>query len=218
MFRRKRRRQIVGSCSLLGIRLCNLKIYISSFFECDYHEHCHIHDHDHHHHHHISVMELGHLLTRSGLTYPEVSSKVYHDSLCHLGSNISLPWVIYFEAFYLHIESSFSCIPVICPKLLLFLTPLQTTESQRYNCFTRNGGNDIPKYAGPEAKGSNPTTGLTLLWACNPFRGNFNHWQVSWKLNQIITEHALTTSVQKTKPMNIVIDLKPPFLQEHRCW
>jgi len=28
-----------------------------------------------HHHHNISVMELGHLLTRSGLTYPEVSSK-----------------------------------------------------------------------------------------------------------------------------------------------
>jgi hypothetical protein len=24
-------------------------------------------------------MELGHLLTRSGLTYPEVSSNVYHD-------------------------------------------------------------------------------------------------------------------------------------------
>jgi len=33
-------------------------------------------------HHHISVMELGHLLTRSGLTYPEVSSKVCHDSFC----------------------------------------------------------------------------------------------------------------------------------------
>jgi len=28
----------------------------------------------------ISFMELGHLLTRSCLTYPEVSSKVYHDS------------------------------------------------------------------------------------------------------------------------------------------
>ena len=54
-----------------------------------------------------------------------------------------------------------------------------TTESQRYNCFTRNGGNAIPKHAGPEAKGSNPTTGLTLLWARNPFRGSFNHWQVS---------------------------------------
>jgi hypothetical protein len=25
------------------------------------------------------------------------------------------------------------------------------------------------------------TTGLTLLWARNPFRGNFNHWQVSQK-------------------------------------
>jgi hypothetical protein len=39
-------------------------------------------------------------------------------------------------------------------------------------------GNEI-LHAGPEAKGSNPTTGLTLLWAPNLFRGNFNHWQVS---------------------------------------
>jgi len=31
---------------------------------------------NHHHHHHISFMELGQLSTRSGLTYPEVSSKV----------------------------------------------------------------------------------------------------------------------------------------------
>ena len=46
-----------------------------------------------------------------------------------------------------------------------------TTESQRYNCFIRNGGNPIPKHAGPEAEGSNPTTGLTLLWARNPFGG-----------------------------------------------
>ena len=70
-------------------------------------------------------MELGHLLTRSGLTYPEVSSKVYHDSFCQLGSSVSLPWIIYFVAFYLHVVSSFSCIPVICPKLVLFLAPLQ---------------------------------------------------------------------------------------------
>ena len=77
------------------------------------------------HHHHIYVMELGHLLTRSGLTYPEVSSKVYHDSFCQLGSNVSSPWVMYFDAFYLHVVSSFSCIPVICIKLVLFLTPLQ---------------------------------------------------------------------------------------------
>jgi len=73
----------------------------------------------------MSVMQLGHMLTRSGLTYPEVPSKVYHDSFCQLDSSVLLPWVIYFEAFYLHAVSSFSCIPVICPKLVLFLTPLQ---------------------------------------------------------------------------------------------
>ena len=56
-----------------------------------------------------------------------------------------------------------------------------TTESLRYNCFNRNGRNAIPKQAGPEAKGSNPTTGLTLFRAHNPFRGNFNHWQVPQK-------------------------------------
>ena len=81
---------------------------------------------NHHHHHlHVSVMGLGHLLTRSGLTYPEVSSKVCHDSFCQSGSSVSLPWVIYCEAFYLHVVSIFSRIPVICPKLVLFLTPLQ---------------------------------------------------------------------------------------------
>ena len=79
----------------------------------------------HHHHHHVSLMELGHLLTRSDLTYPEVSSKVYHDSFCQLGSSISLPWVIYFDAFYLHVVSSFCCIPVICPTCVLFLAPLR---------------------------------------------------------------------------------------------
>ena len=99
-------------------------------------------------------MELGQLLARSGLTYPEVSSKVYHDSFCQMGSSVSLPWVIYFEEFHLHVVSSFSCIPVICKKLVLFLT---------------------------EAKGSSPTAGLTLLWARNSFRRNFNYWQVSRK-------------------------------------
>ena len=38
---------------------------------------CH---HRHHHHHHVPVVQLDHLLTRFGLTYPEVSSKVYHDT------------------------------------------------------------------------------------------------------------------------------------------
>ena len=70
-------------------------------------------------------MELGHLLTRSSLTYPEVSRKVYHDSFCQMDSTVSLPWVIYFKAFYLHVVSNFYYIPVTCPKLVLFLTPLQ---------------------------------------------------------------------------------------------
>ena len=70
-------------------------------------------------------MELGHLLTRSGLTYLEVSSKICHDSFCQLWNSVSLPWVIYYQAFYLHVVSSFSCIPVICLKLALFLIPLQ---------------------------------------------------------------------------------------------
>ena len=86
------------------------------------------HHHHHHHHHHISVIELGHLLTRSGLTYPEVSSKVCHDSFCQLGNSVLLPWVIYYGAFYLHVVSSFSCIPVICLKLVLFLIPLQVVH------------------------------------------------------------------------------------------
>ena len=70
-------------------------------------------------------MELDHLLTRSGHTYPEASSKVYHDSFCQLGSSVSLPWVVNFEAFYVHVVSTFSCIPVFCPKLVVFLIPLQ---------------------------------------------------------------------------------------------
>jgi hypothetical protein len=39
--------------------------------------------------------------------------------------------------------------------------------------------NIIPKHACPEAKRSNPTSGLTLLWARNPFRESSNCWQVS---------------------------------------
>ena len=76
-------------------------------------------------HHHISLMELDQSLTRSGPTYQEVSSKVCHDSFCLLGNSVSLLWVIYYEAFYLHIVSSFSYIQVIFPKLVLFLVPLQ---------------------------------------------------------------------------------------------
>ena len=107
----------------------NLELKVSLFAYPTKRENCYYvklhHHHHHHHHHHVSFMDLGHLLTLSDLTYPEVSSKVYHDCFCRLGSSISLLWVIYFEAFYLHVASNFSCIPVICPKLVLFLTSLK---------------------------------------------------------------------------------------------
>jgi hypothetical protein len=76
-------------------------------------------------------MQLGHLLTRSGLTYPEVSSKVWHDSFCQLGNSVSLPWVIYYEAIYLHVVFSFSFIPVIRPKFVLFL--VKVTRCCKYS-------------------------------------------------------------------------------------
>ena len=127
------------------------------------------------HHHNISFMELGYSLTCSGLMYPEVSSKVYHDFFCQLGSSISLPWVNYFKAFYLHVLSSQSCIPVICPKFVLFLTAVQYVHlfcnlSKCILLFFSCISSLLLLFFWPH-----------LLWACNPFRGNFNHWQVSRK-------------------------------------
>ena len=49
------------------------------------------------------VTQLGHLLTRSGLTYLEVSSEVCHDSFCQLGNSVSLSWVVCRETFCLHV-------------------------------------------------------------------------------------------------------------------
>jgi len=102
-------------------------------------------------------MELGHLLTRSGLTYPEVSSKVCHDSFCQLGNSVSLPWVIYYGAFYLHVVSSFSYIPVICLKLVLFLIPLQFVHlfCNQSKCG-KGKGKAIPlqSWTGPESSRS----------------------------------------------------------------
>jgi hypothetical protein len=95
----------------LNLKLNNHKMLLSLVTLTEYHHH------HHHHHHHISVMQLGHLLTRSGLTYSEVFSKVCHDSFCHSENSVSLPWVIYYEAFSLHAVSSFSHIPVIFSKI-----------------------------------------------------------------------------------------------------
>jgi len=73
----------------------------------------------------MSVMQLGHVLTRSGLTYLEVSSEVCHDSFCQSRNSVSLPWVVCREAFCLYVVSSSSCIPADCLEPVLFLIPLQ---------------------------------------------------------------------------------------------
>ena len=78
-----------------------------------------------HHHHHMSVMELGHLLTRSGLTYLEVSSEVCHDSFCQLVNSVSLSCIFCHEAFCLYVVCSSSYIPVVYLLPVLFLILLQ---------------------------------------------------------------------------------------------
>jgi hypothetical protein len=63
----------------------------------------------------MPVMELSYLLTHSGLACPEASSKVCHDSFCQSRSSVSLPWIIYYEAFSLHVVSSYDtlALPVL---------------------------------------------------------------------------------------------------------
>ena len=92
------------------------------------------------HHHHMSVIELGHLLTRSGLTCLEVSSEVCHDSFCQLVNSVSLSRAVCREAFCLHVVSSSSCVPAVCLEPVLFLIPLQCVNlfcnlSQVYPAF-----------------------------------------------------------------------------------
>ena len=83
-------------------------------------------------------MQLDHLLTRSGLTYPEVSSKVYHDSFCQSGSSLSLPWVIYFE----------DILFTICIQLLLYSSNLSKkfwTILDRRNNTSSNFVTEVPE-------------------------------------------------------------------------
>ena len=79
--------QLGNSVSLPWVTCACFMFYVSCFM---FYVLCTVHCI---HHHHISVMEFGHLLTRSGLMYPEASSKVCHDFFCQLGNSVSLPWV-----------------------------------------------------------------------------------------------------------------------------
>jgi hypothetical protein len=64
--------------------------------------------------------QLGHLLTRSGLTHPEVSSKVFLGSFYLLGCSFLSVWAVCYMAFDLFV-SNFSCSPAFCLKLGLYL-------------------------------------------------------------------------------------------------
>jgi hypothetical protein len=65
---------------------------------------------DHHHHHHIAIKELGHLLARSGLTHPEVSSVVFF-GYSFLGCSFFLStWVICYVEFDLHVVKLQRCV------------------------------------------------------------------------------------------------------------
>jgi len=66
--------------------------------------------------------------------------------------------------------------------------------------------NAIPKHAEPEAKGSNPTTGFTLLSAGNPFRGNFNHWKVSRKEAYNWTDYKTNAQIAKELKITQILD------------
>jgi hypothetical protein len=68
---------------LLSGSIFILKITYRLGFDKDHHHH-----HRHHHHDHVAIKQLGHLLTRSGLTRPQVSSLVFLGSICLLGRSI----------------------------------------------------------------------------------------------------------------------------------
>jgi len=71
-------------------------------------------------------MQLGHLLTQSSLTRLEVSLMVSPGFFCLLVCSFLLSSVIYYKAFSLYIVTDFFCIPVVCPKLRLYLVRLQS--------------------------------------------------------------------------------------------
>ena len=82
--------------------------------------------HDHYCHLHLANLDLGHLLTHSCLSHPDVSVMVFPGSFCcPFASSFLLSLVICYEAFCLYAASSFFCNPVFCPKLGLYLIPLQ---------------------------------------------------------------------------------------------
>jgi hypothetical protein len=76
-------------------------------------------------HLHVYIKDLGHLLTHSSLTHPDVSSVVFLGYSCLLGCSFLSIWIICYLTFDLRVLSIFTLNPVLCPKLGLYLIPLQ---------------------------------------------------------------------------------------------
>jgi hypothetical protein len=65
----------LSKCNKYNTILCNtMQTYIHTPTTCIHAHSCtkrnYHHHHHHHHHHHLASIQLGHLLTRSGLTHP----------------------------------------------------------------------------------------------------------------------------------------------------
>jgi hypothetical protein len=66
-------------------------------------------------------MQLGHLLTCSSLTHPEVCLMVFPGFFCLLVCSFLVFSVVCQDAFCLHIATNFYCFPVFCTQLELYL-------------------------------------------------------------------------------------------------
>ena len=80
------------------------------------------------------------LLTRSGLTYPEVSKLVFAGSFAFRPVVFLLSWLIFYEAFCLHVAAIVFCSPVFCPKLgfiLFFSVFCFVICPSAFCCFSR---------------------------------------------------------------------------------
>ena len=144
----------------------------------------------HHHHHHQAIMEVGHWMIRSGLTYPEVSSEVSPGSFClWVYSFFLLFSAICYEAFCLHVVGIRYRNTVASPAQERSSPSLGIPCSHKWGndnqvtavLTVSSGMGEMPSQNMhvQRLKVSKPTTVITLLWARNPFWGNFNCWQVS---------------------------------------
>ena len=91
-----------------------------------YSELCIVRDANIRHRHHLASMELGHLLTHSGLTHLAIFLTFSPGFFYLLVFSILIFSVIYYGAFCFYVANKFFCIPVVCPKLGLYLALLQS--------------------------------------------------------------------------------------------